>query len=62
MGAGSKISALIKVVKTWVAANKVAAGILAGVFVAGGGTAVALGDDTGSGSDSARVHPGRAVW
>ena len=43
MGAGSKISALIKVVKTWVAANKAAAGILAGVFVAGGGTAVALG-------------------
>ncbi len=40
---GSKVSACIKAVKVWIAANKVTAGILAGVIVAGGGAAVALG-------------------
>ena len=40
---GSKISACIKAVKVWIAANRVAAGVIASVVVAGGGTAVALG-------------------
>ncbi len=39
----SKIKGAAKAVKLWVAANKLAAGIAAGVLVVGGGAAVALG-------------------